>query len=102
MAQLRPLGSHVLIKPLPKEQVTKSGIVLPESAQEKSNEAEVIAIGPGKYIDGKFVAPDVKVGDKVLYKESWGDKVKIDGEEHEIIDQDSILAVFELTKKGKA
>lgn len=93
--KLRPLGDHVLVKPISQETQTKSGIFLPETAKERSNEAEVIAVGSGKWIDGKLVAPEVKVGDRVIYKESWGDKVKIDGEEYELIGQDSLLAVFE-------
>lgn len=95
MAKLRPLGDRVLVKQLDKETKTKSGIVLPDSASEKSNEAEVIAVGPGKYEDGKLVAPEVKKGDVVLYSEYAGQKVKIDGTEHQIIRADDILAVFE-------
>ena len=95
MIKLRPTSGHVLVKPVAEVAKTKSGIVLPESAQEKSNEAEVITVGPGKFVDGHVRAPEVKVGDKVIYKESWGDKVKIDGEEYELVDQDNILAVFE-------
>jgi chaperonin GroES len=95
MAKIRPLGDRVLVKPLETEVKTKSGIVLPDSAKEKSNEAEVIAVGPGKYDDGKLIAPEVKVGDRVIYKESWGSKVKIDGDEYELLDSDSILGVIE-------
>lgn len=95
MPKLRPLGDRVLVKAIAPEVKTKSGIVLPESAAEKSNQAEVIAVGPGKLVDGKRVAPEVKVGDRVMYKESWGSKIKIDGEEFELLDEESILAVLE-------
>lgn len=95
MATLRPLGDRVLVKMLDREQKTKSGIVLPESASAKSNEAEVVAVGPGKYEDGKLVAPDVKKGDMVLFSEYAGQKVKVDDVEYQIVRADDILAVFE-------
>ena len=95
MATLRPLADRIVIKPISKELKTKSGILLPESSQEKSNEAEVVAVGPGKYVDGKLVAPEVKAGDTVLYKESWGRKVKLDDVEYEVVDADDILAVLD-------
>ncbi len=95
MSKLRPLGDRVLVKAVDQEQKTKSGIVLPESAKEKPNEAEVVAVGPGKYEDGKLVAPEVKKGDVVLFSEYAGQKVKMDGAEYQIIRLDDILAVFE-------
>jgi chaperonin GroES len=95
MPTLRPLGDRVLLKPLEQETKTKSGIVLPESVQQKSNEAKVVAVGPGKYEDGKLIKPEVKVGDVVLYSEYAGQKVKIDDVEHQIIRLDDILAVYE-------
>ncbi len=99
MVKLRPLGDRILVKALDQEVKTKSGIVLPESAQEKSNEAKVVAVGPGKYNDGKLIAPEVKVNDLVLYSEYAGQKVKIDGEEYQIIREDDILAVFDKSAK---
>ena len=95
MPKLRPLGDRVLVSPLEGELKTKSGIVLPESAQEKSNQAKVVAVGPGKHEDGKLIKPEVKVGDKVLYSEYAGQKVKVEGDEYQIIRSDDILAVFE-------
>jgi chaperonin GroES len=95
VSKLRPLGDRVLVQALEGEQKTKSGIVLPESAQEKSNQAKVIAVGPGKYDDGKLIKPEVKAGDTVLFSEYAGQKVKIDGEEYQIIRADDILALFE-------
>jgi chaperonin GroES len=95
VSKLRPLSDRVLVQAIEGEQKTKSGIVLPESAQEKSNQAKVIAVGPGKYDDGKLIKPEVKTGDMVLFSEYAGQKVKIDGEEYQIIRVDDILAVFE-------
>lgn len=95
MSKLRPLGDRVIVKALDQERKTKSGIVLPESTNERSNEAEVVAVGPGKYEDGKLVAPEVKKGDVVLFSEYAGQKVKVDGAEYQIIRQDDILAVLE-------
>ena len=95
MSKLRPLGDRVIVKEVARETKTKSGIVLPESAKEKSNEAEVVSVGPGKYEDGKLVAPEVKKGDVVLYSEYSGQKVKVDGVELQIIRLDDILAVLD-------
>ena len=95
MSKLRPLGDRVIVKEMKTETKTKSGIVLPESAKEKSNEAEVVSVGPGKYEDGKLVAPEIKKGDIVLYSEYAGQKVKIDGQEFTIIRLDDVMAVIE-------
>ena len=94
-SKLRPLGDRVLLKPVEQEMKTKSGIVLPESAQEKTNEAEFVAVGPGKHDDGKLIKPEVKVGDIVLYSEYSGQKVKIDNVEHQIVREEDILAVYD-------
>ncbi len=97
---LRPLGDRVLVKPVDaSELTTKSGLLLPDSAQDKSNEAEVVAVGPGKQVDGVLVPLEVKVGDRVVYKASWGDKVKIDGIEYDIISAENVLAVFDSKDK---
>lgn len=93
MATLRPLGDNVLIKPAAQEEKTASGILLPESAKEKTKRGEVIAAGNGKYVDGKLQPLDVKKGDNVLY--SWGEEVKIDGEEYVIVSENNIQAVIE-------
>lgn len=95
MPKLRPLGDRVIVQEVKRETKTKSGIMLPESAKEKSNEAKIVAVGPGFYQDGKLIAPDVKVGDTVMYSEYAGQKVKVDGEEFSIIRLDDILAVLE-------
>jgi chaperonin GroES len=95
-AKLRPLGDRVVIEPTPREEMTKSGIVLPDTAKEKPQEGKIIAVGPGKVLeDGKREAIDVKVGDKVLYAKYAGTEFKVDGEELLIVSQKDILAVVE-------
>jgi chaperonin GroES len=93
--RVRPLADRVVIKKLEAEEKTKSGIVLTGTAKEKPQEAEVVAVGPGGYVDGKEIKMEVKVGDKVLFSKYAGTEVKVDGEEYTIIKQDDILAVVE-------
>ena len=91
---LRPLGDRVVIKPSAREEMTKSGIVLPDTAKEKPQEGEILAAGPGKILeDGKREAMDVKVGDKVLYAKYAGTEFKVDGDELLIVSQKDILAI---------
>ena len=90
--KLVPLSDRVVLKQLEAEETTKSGIILTSSAQEKPQEAEVIAVGPGGMVDGKEVVMQVKVGDKVIYS---GNEVKLDGEEYIIVKQNDILAIVE-------
>ncbi|MBM3174018.1 MAG: co-chaperone GroES [Chloroflexi bacterium] len=95
--KLQPLGDRVVVKPIPKEDVTKGGIVLPDTAKEKPQEGKVLAVGPGKMTDdGKRIAMDVKVGDVVLYAKYGGTEVKEDDEELIILRESDILA-----KKGR-
>ena len=92
--KLRPLGDRVVIQPTPREDMTKSGIVLPDTAKEKPQEGKVIAAGPGRIMDdGKREAMDVKAGDKVLYAKYAGTEFKIDGEDLLIVAQKDILAI---------
>ena len=93
--KLVPLGDRVVLKQLEAEETTKSGIVLPGQAQEKPQEAEVIAVGPGGVVDGKEVTMQVSTGDKVIYSKYSGTNVKLDGEEYIIVKQSDILAVVE-------
>lgn len=92
---IRPLGDRVVLKKLEAEETTKSGIVLPGTAKEKPQEAEVIAVGPGGMVEGKEVVMEVKVGDKVIISKYSGTEVKLGGEEYTIVKQDDILAVVE-------
>lgn len=91
--KIRPLADRVLIKSLEVEETTKSGIVLPGTAKEKPQIAEIIAVGPGGLVDGKEVKMEVKVGDRVLISKYAGTEVKVDEEEYTIIRQSDILAV---------
>ena len=93
---LRPLNDRVIIKRLDNERKTASGIVIPESAAEKPDQGEILAVGPGKRTeDGKVLPVDVKVGDKVLFGKYAGQSVKVDGEELLVIREDEILAVVQ-------
>lgn len=93
---IRPLGDRVVVKALPSEEVTASGIVIPDTAKEKPQQAEVIAVGPGRVLENGQRQPiDVKVGDKVLYSKYAGNEVKIEGEEYLILRDIDILAVVE-------
>ena len=93
---MRPLGDRVIVTPTPREEMTKSGIVLPDTAKEKPQEGTIVAAGPGRLDDdGKRVPMDVKVGDKVLYAKYAGTEFKIDDEEYLIVSQKDILAVVE-------
>jgi chaperonin GroES len=93
---LRPLNDRVIIKRLDNERKTASGIVIPESAAEKPDQGEILAVGPGKRSDdGKLTPVDVKVGDKVLFGKYAGQSVKVDGEELLVIREEEILAVIQ-------
>lgn len=93
--KLNPLSDRVVLKQLEAEETTKSGIVLASSAQEKPQEAEIIAVGPGGVVDGKEIKMQVKVGQKVIYSKYAGTEVKLDGEDFIIVRQDDILAIVE-------
>ncbi len=89
---LSPLGDRVVLKQLEAEETTKSGIVLPGNAQEKPQQAEVIAVVPGGVVDGKEVEMQVEVGDKVIYSKYAGTEVKLDDEEFIVVRQNDIVA----------
>ena len=91
---LKPLGDRVVVRAVESEQTTKSGIVLPDTAQEKPQEGEVIAVGSGKYEDGKKVDLEVKVGDKIIYSKYGPTEVKVEGEEYLILSEKDILAII--------
>lgn len=92
---VRPLGARVLLKEIEAQETTKSGIVLPSNAKEKSYIAEVIEVGPGEIKDGKEIKMRVKKGDKVLYSRYSGTDIKLDDQEYRIVKQDDILAIVE-------
>ena len=93
--KLVPLSDRVVLKQLEAEETTKSGIILAAAAQEKPQQAEVVAVGPGGVVDGKEVTMQVTVGQKVIYSKYSGTEVKLDGEEYIIVRQNDILAIVE-------
>jgi chaperonin GroES len=91
---LRPLGDRVVVKPLDREEVTKSGIVLPDTAKEKPQQGEVLAVGPGRILDsGERVTPDVKQGERVLFAKYSGTEFKLESDELLILRESDILAI---------
>lgn len=94
---IKPLGDHMLVKPIKEEEVTASGIVLPDTVdKEKKAEGTVVAVGPGKMLDnGQRSAMEIKAGDAILFKKWGGEDVEVNGEEHKIISADDVLAIIE-------
>ncbi len=90
---IKPLEDRVLVKPLDAEQTTASGLVIPDTAKEKPQEGEVLAVGPGRFEEGQRLPLDVSVGDKVVYSKYGGTEVKYDGEEYLILSARDLLAV---------
>lgn len=94
--KLQPLGDRLVVKPMEAEETTAGGIVLPDTAKEKPQKGEVIAVGPGKLLDNGKVEPmEVKVGDTIYYAKYGGSEIKIGSEEYVILRQDDVLAVLE-------
>jgi len=95
MAKIRPVGDRVVVKPAAKEEVTKSGIVIPDTAKEKPQEGTVIAVGGGRLLDNGDRAPiDLREGDRVLFAKYGGTEFKLDGEEYLVLKENDILAVI--------
>jgi chaperonin GroES len=93
---IRPLGDRVVVKPLPGEEVTKGGIILPDTAKEKPQQGKVVAVGPGRLLDnGDRVPIDLKVGDKVLFSKYSGNEFKINDEEYLVLRENDIYGVVE-------
>jgi len=94
--KIRPLQDRVIVKRLEEEEKTKGGIIIPDTAKEKPQEGQVVAVGKGKLTDeGKIIPLDVKVGDKILFGKYSGTEIKIEGEEHLIMREDDILGIIE-------
>jgi len=94
--KIQPLGDRVVVKPLGREPVTKSGIVLPDTAKEKPQDGEVLAVGPGKVLDnGKRTTLEVQVGQRVLFAKYAGTEVKMDNEEYLILRESDIMGIVE-------
>jgi len=95
VGKIRPVGDRVVVKPAAKEEVTKSGIVIPDTAKEKPQEGTVVAIGSGRLLDnGDRVSPDVHEGDRVLFAKYGGTEFKLDGEEYLVLKENDILAII--------
>ncbi|MGH2657634.1 MAG: co-chaperone GroES [Actinomycetota bacterium] len=90
---LEPLDDRIVVKPGEEEETTVSGIVIPDTAKEKPQEGEVVAVGPGRFEDGTRVPMDVKVGDRVLYSKYGGTEVKVEGEEYLVLSARDVLAI---------
>lgn len=95
--QIRPLGDRVVVKPVSKEEVTKSGIVIPETVEkERPEQGEVVAVGPGRVMDnGQRAVMDVKVGDKIIFSKYGPSEIKVEKEEYLIIKEEDILAILQ-------
>ena len=94
-SKIRPVGDRVVVKPAAKEEVTKSGIVIPDTAKEKPQEGTVIAVGSGRLLDNGDRAPiDVREGDRILFAKYGGTEFKLDGEEYLVLKENDILAII--------
>ena len=99
--KIRPLYDRIVVKRIDEQETTRSGIIIPDSAQEKPQEAEVIAVGHGKRLeDGKLVVLDVKVGDRILFGKYSGNEIRLDGEEYLIMREDDVLGVLDAAPKA--
>lgn len=92
--KVTPLADRVVVKPLEEVEQTRSGLYIPDTAKEKPQQGEILAVGPGRYEDGKRIPPDVKVGDKVLYGKYAGNEVTLDGDLVLILRESDVLAVL--------
>jgi chaperonin GroES len=97
---IRPLYDRIVVKRIDEKETTSRGIIIPDSAQEKPQEAEVIAIGHGKFNDGKLLPLDVKVGNRILFAKYSGNEIKLDGQEYLVMREDDVLGVLEHNPKA--
>ena len=98
--KIRPLYDRIVVKRIEEQETTRSGIIIPDSAQEKPQEAEVIAVGHGKRLeDGKLVALDVKVGDRILFGKYSGNEIRVDNEDFLIMREEDVLGVLDAAPK---
>ncbi|MFN7929646.1 MAG: co-chaperone GroES [Blastocatellia bacterium] len=101
-SKIKPLQDRVIVKRTDESEQMRGGLYIPDTAKEKPQEGEIIAVGPGKVENGNKIELTVKVGDKVLFGKYSGTEVKLDGEEYLIMREDDILGVIESAAKGKA
>ena len=101
-SSIRPLNDRIIVRRIEDQEQMRGGLYIPDTAKEKPQEGEVIAVGAGRILnDGKRVAMDVKAGDKVLFGKYAGTEIKLDGEEYLILREDDVLGVIEAAAKGK-
>ena len=93
--RVRPLNDRVIVRRVEEEEKTRGGIIIPDTAKEKPQEGQVIAVGPGRREDGKVIPLDVKSGDRILFGKYSGTEIKLNGEEHLILREEDILGVVE-------
>jgi chaperonin GroES len=93
--KIRPLQDRVIVKRIEEDEISKGGIIIPDTAKEKPQEGKVLAVGAGKHEDGKVVPLDVKVGDRILFGRYGGTEITLDGEDHLIMRADDILGIIE-------
>ena len=99
--KIRPLYDRIVVKRIEEQETTRSGIIIPDSAQEKPQEAEVVAVGRGKRLeDGTLVALDVKIGDRILFGKYSGNDIRVDGEEYLIMREDDVLGILDAAPKA--
>jgi chaperonin GroES len=99
--KIRPLYDRIAVKRIEEQETMRSGIIIPDSAQEKPQEAEVVAVGHGKRLeDGKLVPLDVKVGDRILFGKYSGNEIRVDGEEYLIMREDDVLGILSAAPKS--
>ena len=102
MATIRPLNDRIIVRRTEEQEQMRGGLYIPDTAKEKPQEGEVIAVGNGRILNnGDRVAMDIKVGDKVLFGKYSGTEIKLDGDEYLILREDDVLGVIEATAKGK-
>jgi len=100
--KIRPLYDRIVVKRIEEQETTRSGIIIPDSAQEKPQEAEVVAVGNGKRLeDGTLVALDVKAGDRILFGKYSGNEIRVDGEEYLIMREDDVLGILNAAPKTR-
>src|SRR5437867_950351 len=101
MTSIRPLYDRIVVKRIEEQEAMRNGIVIPDSAKEKPQEGEVMAVGHGKRLeDGKLVALDVKIGDRILFGKYSGNEIRLDGEEYLIMREDDVLGVLDAAPKA--
>ncbi len=99
--KIRPLYDRIVVKRIEEQETTRSGIIIPDTAKEKPQEAEVVAVGRGRRLeDGKLAPLDVKAGDRILFGKYSGSEVQLDGQEYLILREDEVFGIVEQTKKG--